>query len=101
MMFGRDVLREEEEVGGGTGGAYYDSLLNLADKEDLNKWWKATDTAIPKFLMYAVFLATEGDTEVVSFIESKRPDLKEMSGKTCCFVYFRDRDVAIKDLKAS
>ena len=68
MMFGRDVLREEDEIGAGTGGAYYDNLLNLADKEDLDRWWKAADTAIPKFLMYAVFLASEGDTEVVSFV---------------------------------
>src|SRR5215467_3497406 len=93
-MFWRDVLREEDECGVGGGGAYYSTSQALDKKEDLETWWNDVSTAIPKFPMYAIFLATEGDTEVVSFVEKHRRELKDMSGEKCCFVYFRDLDVA-------
>ena len=48
----------------------------------------------PRFPMYAVFLATRVDSEVVSFIEDNRAELKDIPGPNCCFVYFRDRDEA-------
>ncbi len=93
-MFPIGIIREEDECGAGTGGAYYSASQDFADKEALDKWWNDVGTAMPRFPMYAVFLATDGDAEVTSFVESNRPELKSMSGKTCCFVYFRDEDRA-------
>lgn len=61
--------------------------------------WKnggATKTAIPLFPLYAVFLATKLDTDVVSFVQSSRSELAELSGKTCCLVYFRESSRAEK-----
>jgi hypothetical protein len=86
----RFVVREEAECGGGSGGAYYDHLP--LDKAALEKWWSDTKTAVPLFRLYAVFLATKLDADVVSFVQSSRPELAELSGKS----YFRESSRAEK-----
>jgi hypothetical protein len=89
-LFPRSVLREEEEWGGGTGAAYYSS----DDLRSVDQWWGEIETAAPKFPLYATFLATRADYQTVSFIEAHRPELKEIAGANCCFVYFRDYNAA-------
>jgi hypothetical protein len=86
MLFPRSVLREEEEWGGGNGRAYYSS----DDLRSVDQWWREIETAAPKFPLYATFLATKADSQTASFIEAHRPELKEIAGPNCCFVYFRD-----------
>lgn len=94
-MFPRSVLREEEEWGGGTGAAYYSPAdPPSADLRSVDQWWDEIETAEPKFPLYATFLATRADSRTVSFIEAHRPELKEIAGPNCCFVYFRDGKAA-------
>jgi len=89
-LFPRSVLREEEEWGGGTGAAYYSS----DDLRSVDQWWGEIESAAPKFPLYVTFLATTADSQMVSFIEAHRPELKEIAGANCCFVYFRDYNAA-------
>jgi hypothetical protein len=86
VLFQRSVLREEEEWGGGSRGAYY----STADLRSVDQWWDELETAAPKFSLYATFLATRADFQTVSCIEVHRSELKEIAGPDCCLVYFRD-----------
>jgi hypothetical protein len=89
-MFPGAVLREEEEWGGGAGGAYTPEA-----GYPLSRWWNELEGLAPEFPMYAMFLATDADSELISFIEGNRDELREISGRNCCFIYFRDPSAAL------
>jgi hypothetical protein len=87
-MMRRFILQEEEDdAGGGGGGGYAPTSLT---KEELGKLLSSLNGQARKYPIYAIFLATEADTAVVSFIETHRRELADISGKDCCFFYFRD-----------
>jgi len=79
------ICQEQEEESGG--GGYYSEIPS--DEDELNKWWERFYDRF-KYPFYGIIMATNSDSEVVSLIKNHRDEIAEISGKECCFVYFRD-----------
>ena len=83
---------EEEEGGGGGGGGYFSNVPK--NIEELAEWWEHCTNNICHPL-YAFFIASNADSEVVALVRDNREELRIISGKDCCFIYFREISRAV------
>lgn len=85
----------EEESEEHEGECYYSpEPINITDIiDDIEEYW-ALFRRRYTYPLYAIFLATEADIEIVTLITHYRSEIAEMSGEDCCFVYFRDIEKA-------
>lgn len=83
------TLEEEEEE---EEEEYYSSDIP-STKEELGNWWGKFYSQHP-YPLYAVVLGSTADQEIVSLVENHRSELAQLSGNSCCFVYFRHTDAA-------
>lgn len=90
-MIPKFPLQEEEEKGGGAGGCYFTSIPTSLT--ELSEWWKSCTDNIC-YPLYALVIASCADLDVSTLIRDSREELRIISGKDCCFVYFRELDKA-------
>ena len=60
---------------------------------EIDHWWTVFHNAA-NFPLYCIILADTSDSEVALLMENYRQEIAEISGKDCCFIYFRDLDKA-------
>ena len=85
-------LFHEEEVQ----AAYYRSTQIPRELDELTAWWNEFE-ALYKYPLYCIILASGENTEIAGLVQENQPELAELSGRECCFIYFRNMDQA-KDL---
>ena len=78
--------KEEEESG--YSGAGRSSCLP-ANMTELKGWWSKAYKG-RNYPLFALVIGTVNDQDVASFIDKCRGELQVISGKDCCFIYFRD-----------
>jgi hypothetical protein len=60
---------------------------------DIKTWWQKFKERLD-YPLYCIILADSSDTEVASFMEKNLSELDAISGRDCCFIYFRDLEKA-------
>lgn len=84
------ILEEEEKK-----EEYYNDLNIPSDEEELVNWWDNFYSK-SKYPFYGIILASTADHEIVSLLQNHRDEIAEISGKECCFIYFRNIETAKK-----
>lgn len=69
---------------------YYDREERVFENlSELTDWWDRFSKK-HNYPLYCIAMATNTDLDVVALVENQRNELDEVSGESCCFIYFRD-----------
>jgi hypothetical protein len=65
----------------------------FSDNSSISNWWSNYDSSV-KYSLFAIILCTSSDSQSVALIKNHRKEIAQLSGRNCCFIYFKSTDFA-------